>query len=272
MPTIALTMAIIHAAVAVGSAALLGFDAFDRVHNVEAVIVLLAFLIPTGAPTVVFGLLGHRYAGGRRRAGLAMWIAGLTPAGAVLLMMLVGLAVGEPGREGIWAGLITIAIDLLIVFGLRNRILVEHRGPLPVIPIEQPMPGMPVDQPARTIPLPVLPNLPVGIPYETPITPAVPAILSKYLWIFIPVTVLANSFLFYHEQADRSWGAMAIAIVVSPAANLVLVLAALLVAIVPRRHRQSASRVLFLLFAIGLPAFAAIFNFIAFLFMDGHGC
>jgi hypothetical protein len=64
-----------------------------------------------------------------------MWIAGLVPAGAALLMMTVGMATGNPSEEGTRAVFAVVVVDLLIVFGLRNRILKEHRGPLPVIPI-----------------------------------------------------------------------------------------------------------------------------------------
>lgn len=153
----ALVVAILQAIAAVVFAVFLGMEARHSSHGEELVLSLLLLQLPLLIAALILGVLGHRPIGGRRWAGPAMWIAGVTPGASSLLMLLVAFLIdAEPDRGLLWGVLIVAAVDAGIVLGLRNRIL-KDPGPLPVIPIEpsstnehiSPVPFTPVDQAAR---------------------------------------------------------------------------------------------------------------------------
>ena len=129
-------MAIIHAVWALALAIVTGLllTPADRLEE-EAILWMLALQLPTGGAALLLGILGHRYVGGRKHAGPAMWIVGIVPGASSLLHLLLAAAVGKLHELGALAGCIVILIDAIIVLSLRNRILKAPSGPMPVIPI-----------------------------------------------------------------------------------------------------------------------------------------
>lgn len=133
-------VAIVHAVAAGGLAVLMGLAALMAGPDPAQVAVILVGQAPFGLVALGLGIAGHGPVGGRRWAGPAMWIAGLAPGisvGFYLVLALLSLRID--GRTTL-AALGPIAVDLAIVFTLRNRILKERNGPLPVIPIVDPEP------------------------------------------------------------------------------------------------------------------------------------
>ncbi len=80
-----------------------------------------------------------------------------------------------------------------------------------------------------------------------------------------------NAVVLAHALDDRSWGALAMAIIVGPLSNLALaVLSLLCMPLVRRAFATTVRR--HVLISLGIPAAAIGFDLLAILSMDLHGC
>jgi hypothetical protein len=84
------------------------------------------------------------------------------------------------------------------------------------------------------------------------------------------VTVGLNAVLLYLAAADRSWGAVAIAITIAPIANLVVATVSLLFTPIVRRY-LGVSAVIHVGISLGLPLLGALATYVLILSMDLHG-
>ena len=90
-------------------------------------------------------------------------------------------------------------------------------------------------------------------------------------WFAIASLVLCSVALFLAWQ-DQSWGAIYIAIVACPVANLVLMLLGIIAAFTFRRFNQGTKLGSILVPVLGLPPLGALSTAMAIFMMPLHGC
>ena len=90
-------------------------------------------------------------------------------------------------------------------------------------------------------------------------------------WVFVCVVVVLNLFALGAAWQDKSYGALAIAILYGPIGNILLALFAL-VAIPLLRRKPSFSMARHLAFSCGAPACAIVVDFVVIFSMGLHGC
>jgi hypothetical protein len=89
----------------------------------EGILMLLCLFSPLGLVALILGIIGHYPRNGRRHAGPALWIVGLTPGVSSLLWFLTYTLTRGATPNLLKSVLLVAGIDAIVLFALRGRIL-----------------------------------------------------------------------------------------------------------------------------------------------------
>lgn len=109
------------------------------------------------------------------------------------------------------------------------------------------------------------------VPLDDPNEAAPSASGAIFGWAFVGVVAVLNVYVVNIAAADRSWGALAIALIWGPAMNAALAVVASIL-MLPLWSKPGFCAGSHLLISFAVPAGAAVIDLYAIFSMDLHGC